>query len=74
MFSIGKMSQFLHDDDAKAIAIPWLFSENSHNKNGFWGSGDGLHVIFHRGTALRPLLRDYGSIKKAKTKDNTKSA
>ena len=27
------MSQFLHDDDAKAIAIPPFFSENSRDKN-----------------------------------------
>ena len=26
------MSQFLHDDDAKAIAIPRVFSENSRAK------------------------------------------
>ena len=28
------MSQFLHDDsdDAKAIPIPWVFSENSQAK------------------------------------------
>ena len=29
------MSKFLHDadnDTAKAIAIPWIFSENSHGK------------------------------------------
>ena len=30
------MSEFLHDDDddAKAIAIPWVFSKNSRAKNG----------------------------------------
>ena len=30
------MTKFLHDDDnslAKAIAIPWFFSENSQAKN-----------------------------------------
>ena len=31
------MSKFFHDnddiDDAKAIAIPWVFSENSQAKN-----------------------------------------
>ena len=29
------MSEFLHDTDAtaKAIAIPWVFSENSRAKN-----------------------------------------
>ena len=31
------MIEFLHennkDDKAKAIAIPWIFSENSHAKN-----------------------------------------
>ena len=36
------MPKFLHkdDDDAKAIAIPWVFTKNSRAKNDIGGKGE----------------------------------